>query len=340
MTMITNAIYVDGVRAAEPSSLERTFEELRRRGGVAWIALYRPDEQEMRQVADEFSLHDLAVEDTVRAHQRSKLERYDRTDFIVLRPAMIAAGRVEVGELHLFVGPNFVVSVRHAESPDLAGVRARLEADPTELGLGPTAILYAILDQLVDDYAPVVAHLLEAIDDVEDALFSGDRDVPRRIYQHIRDIIALQRAVHPLVEILEQLTGHDAMQSATEIENDQLRAHLRDVFDHVLRIAGQLDSYRDILASGLQLHTALVSQQQNEEMARMTETALRQGEQTKKVSAWAAILFTPTVVAGIYGMNFTNMPELDWFLGYPYALAIMLAAATTLYVVFKRQRWL
>ena len=338
--MITNAIYVDGVRVAAPHTLQSTFEALREGGGVAWIALYRPDEPEVRQVAEEFSLHELAVEDTIRAHQRSKLERYGDTEFIVLRPAMMSGGRVVVGELHLFVGPNFVVSVRHAESPDLASVRARMEADPEELGLGPTAILYAILDQLVDEYSPVVSHLLEAIDDVEDSLFSGERDVPRRIYDLIRDIIALQRAVHPLAGILQQLTGRLGGSSIPPEQADQLRAHLRDVLDHVLRISGQLDSFRDILSSGLQLHTALVGQQQNIEMARMTETALRQGEQTKKVSGWAAILFTPTLIAGIYGMNFTHMPELHWAFGYPLALGIMVAAAVTLYVVFKQQRWL
>lgn len=338
--MIANSIYVDGVRSAEPTSLERTFDVLRESGGVAWIALYRPDEEEVRKVAREFSLHELAVEDTIRAHQRSKIERYDDTEFIVLRPAMMREGRVEVGELHLFVGRNFVVSVRHAESPDLASVRARLEADPEELGLGPAAILYAVLDQLVDEYSPVVTHLLEAIDDVEDLLFSGDRDVPRRIYDLIRDVIALQRAVHPLDGILRQLTGRLPASGLAAAQVDQLRAHLRDVLDHVLRISGQLDSFRDILSSGLQLHTALVGQQQNIEMARMTEAALRQGEQTKKVSGWAAILFTPTVIAGIYGMNFTRMPELHWAFGYPLALGIMLAAAVTLYVIFKRQRWL
>lgn len=335
MTLINNVVYVDGMRSSSPT-LEETFETLRDTGGVAWISLYRPDESELRALAAEFSLHPLAMEDAVSAHQRSKIERYAETTFLVLRPAQVVAGRVVVGELHLFIGPNYVISVRHTDFPDLASVRRRMEAQPKELGMGPTAILYAILDQVVDDYAPVVRHLMDAIDDAEDALYSTDPAVPKRLHALIRDVILMQRAVHPADEFLAELREHHTDNPAEE----HLQAHLRDVHDHVLRVCGQVDAFRDILASGLQLHIALVGQRQNEEVAKMTEAALQQTEQSKKVSAWAAILFTPTVIAGIYGMNFAHMPELNWLLGYPFAVGIMLVAAVTLYLVFKRQRWL
>lgn len=336
MALINNVIYVDGVKAVEPASLDQTLESLRPSGGVAWIALHRPDQGEMETLASEFGLHPLAVEDAVRAHQRSKVEQYGDVTFIVLRPARIEAGRVRVGELHLFIGSDFVVSVRQDDFPDVAGVRRRMEARPEELGLGPMAILYAILDELVDEYAPVLAHLTEAVDEVEESILAQDQATSIRVYELMRDVLLLQRAVHPVAAFVEQIMS-DTIDGPA---NDQLKTHFRDVWDHALRATNQLDAFRDLLASGLQLHIALVGQRQNEEMARMTETALQQTVQSKKVSAWAAILFTPTVIAGIYGMNFTHMPELQWVAGYPFALGLMLSAAIILYVLFKRQHWL
>lgn len=336
MPLVNNVIYVDGLRAVTPASLEETFEALHDSGGVAWLALHRPDIEEMRAVAAEFNLHHLAVEDAISGMQRSKVEQYNGVTFAVLRPMRLTDGRVEAQELHLFVGPDFVISVRHGDSPDLAGVRARLEAQPAELGLGPMAIVYAVLDQLVDEYYPVMRHLMDAIDDVEDALFSSEHDVSVRMYALMRDVLTAQRVVHPIAGLIEELDSRvDADPNAAK-----LRPHYRDVLDHALRTSGQFDSFRDILASGLQLHIALVGQQQNEEMARMTQAALQQADQSKKVSAWAAILFTPTVIAGIYGMNFQRMPELGWGLGYPFALLLMLTAGVSLYFIFKRQHWL
>lgn len=337
MTVVENAIYVDGVRTQSPKTLEDTFEMLQERGGVAWIGLYRPDEAEVRAVAREFNLHDLAVEDAISAHQRSKLEHYSDSRFLVLRPARYidATEKVEFGELHLFVGVNFVVSVRHAESPDLASVRSRLEHSPELLRHGAEAILYAILDQLVDEYGPVTAGLLNDIDEIEDDLFNGEPGVSRRIYELTREVIAFQRALHPLMEILQHLFERGEQGPHTD-----LLPHLRDVLDHALRTSGQVDAFRDILQNALMLHSTLVAQAQSEEMSRMTETSLAQTEQTKKVSSWAAILFTPTLVGGIYGMNFTNMPELHWQFGYPFALGLMFATGLALYTVFKRNSWL
>jgi magnesium transporter len=207
VTIIDNAVYVDGLRSAEPQSLEQTFETLTHHGGMAWIGLYRPTAEEMAAVADEFGLHALAVEDAVSAHQRPKLERYEDNLFTVLRPAryLDSTETVEFGELHVFTGRNFVVTIRHAEMAGVGRVRRRLEGRPDLLRHGPEAVLYALLDMVVDDYAPVVAGLENDIDEIEDQLFSGDSSVSRRIYELAREVIQFQRAIHPLPEMMQQL---------------------------------------------------------------------------------------------------------------------------------------
>lgn len=338
MGIVDNAVYVDGRRTANPSSLDETFETLRERHGLAWIGLYRPSEAEIRAVADEFSLHHLAVDDAIAAHQRPKLERYDDNLFVVLRPAryLDAEERVEFGELHVFVGPDYVVTVRHAESPDVGAVRRRLEATPELLRRGPEAILYAVLDQVVDEYAPVVAGLQNDIDEIEDQLFSGDPAVSRRIYELSREVIAFQRATHPVVGILQALE-RGSEKYGVDIE---LQRNLRDVLDHSLRLAEQADSFRVLLQNALMVQATLVAQHQNEEMRRLSETSLAQGEEVKKISSWAAILFAPTLVGTIYGMNFARMPELEWVYGYPLAILAMVAMGFTLYAIFKHHRWL
>jgi magnesium transporter len=338
MGIVDNAVYVDGRRTANPSSLDETFETMRERHGLAWVGLYRPSEAEIRAVAEELSLHHLAVDDAIAAHQRPKLERYDDNLFVVLRPAryLDAEERVEFGELHVFVGPDFVVTVRHAESPDVGAVRRRLESTPELLRLGPEAILYAVLDQVVDEYAPVVAGLQNDIDEIEDQLFSGDPAVSRRIYELSREVIAFQRATHPVVGILQSLE-RGSEKYGVDIE---LQRNLRDVLDHSLRLAEQADSFRVLLQNALMVQATLVAQHQNEEMRRLSETSLAQGEEVKKISSWAAILFAPTLVGTIYGMNFERMPELGWGLGYPAAVAAMVAMGFALYLIFKRHKWL
>ena len=338
MTLVENAVYVDGRRTANPASLEETYQLLRERKGMAWIGLYRPDVDELRSVAREFELHGLAVDNAIAAHQRPKPERYGHTLFAVLRPARYLddVEKVEFGELHVFVGPDFVVTVRHAESPDLAQVRRRLEQTPELLRLGPEAVFYAILDQLVDEYGPVVAGLENDIDEIEDQLFDGDPAVSRRIYELSREVIEFQRASHPLVDMLQALQlGFDKYQ--VEVE---LQSRLRDVLDHTLRVVERADSFRALLQNALTVQTTLLGQRQNEETRRLTEASLAQNEDVKKISAWAAILFAPTLVGTIYGMNFDQMPELHWLIGYPLALLLMVGTSLTLYVVFKRRRWL
>ncbi|KQZ04986.1 transporter [Microbacterium sp. MEC084] len=332
MPIIDNAVYVAGRRIENPASLEDTFEHMRDRNGMAWIGLFRPTTEEIQKVAQEFSLHPLAVEDALSGHQRAKLERYGDTLFAVLLPARYVESRetVELGELHVFVGPDFVVTIRHAESPDLARVRKRMEAVPDLLALGPEAVLYAILDEVVDEYEPVAGGLQNDIDEIEDLLFSDDgAELSRRIYELSREVIGFQRAVDPLSTMLESLL-RGADRYGVDIE---LQRSLRDVLDHTIRIAHRLASYRAILDNALTVNSTLVTRRQ-------TETALAQNEQVKRISGWAAILFGPSIVAGVYGMNFRHMPELEWVWGYPMALALMTVTAVGLYTVFKWRKWM
>lgn len=336
--IVDNAIYRGGVRQARAVTLDQTFEALRDEGGFAWIGMYRPTDDELRAVATEFGLHPLAVEDALKGHQRPKLERSGDTLFLVLRPAryLDAPEEVEFGEVHLFIGRNFAITVRHAESPDLGRVRKRLESNPALLSLGPHAVLYAVFDQVVDEYQPVIAGLENDIDEIEDELFSGDPAVSRRIYELATEAMEFQRATTPLIEMLGQLQGGYEKYQVDE----ELQRHLRDVLDHTHRIVAKADSFRAILQNALTVQSTLVSQAQNDEVRRLTQASIEQGEQVKKISSWAAILFAPALVGTIYGMNFRFIPELDWPLGYPFALGLMLASGTVLYVVFKRRGWL
>lgn len=336
--IVDSAIYVQGRRAAEPTSLEETYAACREHRGTAWLGLYKPSQEEFSSVASEFGLHDLAVEDAVVAHQRPKLERYGQTLFMVLRPARYVdeTESVEFGEVHIFVGESFVVTVRHGESPNLGAVRERMEAEPDLLSRGPEAILYAIMDQVVDGYGPVVLGLENDIDEIETEVFGGNPEVSRRIYELSREVIEFQRATRPLTGVLDGLTagfekyGIDA----------ELQRYLRDVHDHVLQVTERVEGFRQLLENILSVNLTLASLQQNEEVKNLTQTSIAQGEQVKKISAWAAILFAPTLVGTIYGMNFEYMPELGWRFGYPFALLLMGAVCAGLYAVFKNRDWL
>jgi magnesium transporter len=344
MSVVDNAIYIDGKRAAAPSSLDRTFAELRQcpdQGrSFCWIGLLRPTPEEIEAVAQEFSLHGLAVEDTISAHQRPKVERYGDVLFVVLRPARYVdpVEVVEIGEVHLFLGPDFVITVRHAEKPDLAQVRQRLEHEPDLLDNGPYAVLYAVLDKIVDDYAPVLDGLQDDIDEIEVQVFGGDPGVSKRIYQLSREVIEFQRAVEPLSDMFDVL--RERLKEQASEADLELRRALRDVADHSTRVLERIEAFRQLLANILQVNAALVGQRQNEEMARMTQAGYEQNEQVKRISSWAAILFAPTLIASVYGMNFDQMPELHWTLGYPFAVVLMFLLGLVLYVVFKRRGWL
>jgi magnesium transporter len=336
--LVDNAIYVDGRRVAEPASIGESRDACEAHHGMAWLGFYEPTDGEFSDVAREFSLPELAVEDAIHAHQRPKIERYGDILFVVLRAARYVDSEemVEIGEIHVFIGPDFVITVRHAENPDLAVVRSRLENEPDLLRLGPAAVLYGVLDEVVDGYGPVVAGLENDIDEIETGVFGGEPDVSRRTYALTREVIDFQRAVKPLTPMLDRLrAGFDDF-----AVDPSIRELFRDVEDHVLRIEEAVEAFRQVLQNILTVNLAIVGLQQNEEMRALTESALRQNDEVKRISAWAAILFAPTLVGTVYGMNFVHMPELDWRFGYPLALALMLACSGGLYLVFKHRNWL
>lgn len=336
MTLVDAAVYRDGRRILSGSAAE-VLHEAQAFGGMAWVGLYRPDAAEMHEIAKALDLHPLAVEDTLVGHQRAKLERYGDMTFLVLQPAryMDDSETVEFGEVHIFVGPGYVITVRHAENPNLAAVRHQLEAHPQVLALGPFAVVWAVCDDIIDQYLPVVKGIENDIDEIEDALFSGDPAVSKRIFGLQREVIDLQHATTPLVPMLDELQ-HIVMEHTGEPEAPAFR----DVDDHARRVVEKVEAFRITLGSALTVHATMVEQENNEAMRRMAEFGLQQNEQVKKVSGWAAILFAPTLVGTIYGMNFHYMPELNWVFGYPMALGLMLATSLTLYFVFKGKGWL
>ncbi len=321
--IVDNAIYVDGRRSETPDSLEQAHEACRERDGFAWIGLYEPSEEEFESVAGEFDLHELAVEDAVTAHQRPKIERYGDSVFVVLKSARYIdeTETVEFGEIHAFVGPDFIITVRHGKASELHEARERLENEPDLLRRGPSAVLYAIMDQVVDDYAPVSEGLETDIDEIEAEVFGGNAAVSRRIYALSREVIGFRRATHPLNGVLERLIEGEVYDLDPELQR-----YLRDVQDHALRITEQVEAFRELLSNILSVNLTLVGLNQNDEV--------------KKISAWAAILFAPTLIASVYGMNFEVMPELSWMLGYPFALALMVLTTVLLHRIFKKAGWL
>jgi magnesium transporter len=322
--IVDNAIYVDGRRAAEqPSSLQETYEVLRQLHGVAWIDLYKPTQEEFESVAQELELPTRVVEDAIKAQQRPKLVRYGDSLFVVLKTAryLDEPEKVEFSEVHVLVGKDFVVTVRHGEIPALDEVRRQLEGEPALLRQGPEAILHAILDQIVDDYEPVLEGLGTDIQEVESEVFGGMAGVSQRIYQLSRELVEFQRATSPLARALERVAESD--------EHDidpKVRSYLRDLHDRVLRVTEPTEGFRDMLSDILVVNLTLIS--------------VRQNDQTKKISAWAAILIVPTIITGIYGMNFEYIPELSWWFGYPLALALMVSISVGLYAIFKHVEWL
>ena len=277
----------------------------------------------MGSVAAAFGLHELAVEDAEHAHQRPKLEDYEDSFFVVLRPARYddAAEEVEFGEIHLFIGGAYLIAVRHGAASELGPARQRLEARPDLLRLGPAAAAWAIVDQVVDDYAPVVDGLETDIEEVEQQIFTQGADPTERIYRLKREVIEFHRAASPLLGPLEQLE-----RGAFPRVDERLRSFFRDVADHARRIDEQVMGQRELLTSVLEANLALQS--------------VRQNEVVRQISAWAAIIAVPTFIAGVYGMNFEHMPELDSPIGYPLALAVMAVCVFVLHGFFRRIHWL
>jgi len=228
------------------------------------------------------------------------------------------------------------VTVRHGEASALDRVRRRLESQPELLKRGPETILYAIMDRVVDDYAPVVAGLENDVDEIETEVFSGNAGVSRRIYELSREVIEFQRATGPLTSIVGSLSAGFGESGV----DPELQRYLRDVQDHAVRVQERVAGFRELLQNILSVNLTLVGLSQNEEVKALTEVSIAQNNEVKRISAWAAILFAPTLVGTIYGMNFNHMPELHWFFGYPFALVLMVMVSVTLYLVFKHSGWL
>jgi magnesium transporter len=322
--IINCAAYIGGVRAEEVQ-VDAIVDALRKGDRFVWLGLYEPDVDLLRRVQQQFNLHDLAVEDAYNAHQRPKLEQYDNSLFIVLRTAQHVGNppRLVFGETHVFVGTNYIVTVRHGSLQSHVGLRARCECTPHLLAKGPGYVLYALMDFIVDQFSPIVQRIEEAVQEIEEEILDGNvtGESTARIYRLKRDLLALRRTVAPLVEVCNRLMRFDVPQIP-----DDTRVYFRDVYDHVLRLNETIDAQRELLTTALEAKLSLMSVAQNEHM--------------KRLAAWAAMIAVPTMIAGIYGMNFQHMPELNWSYGYPLSLLTMAAACTGLYAGFKRSGWL
>lgn len=326
------AIYRDGHRTEGPEDLSAALDEARAAGGFMWIGLYEPSEREFDLVTQEFALHPLAVEDALKAHQRPKLEVYDDSLFMVLKPVVYEqeSDTVSAGEVMVFIGDGFVVTVRHGEGSPLAAVRHRLEEDPEMLAKGPTAVLYAIADATVDHYLEVATELQTDLEELEAEVFQpergGTRHTASRVYTFKRQILEFRRATVPLAVPLTRLAGTGALGIAVPFVHEKARPFFRDVNDHLARVNESVEGLDRLVSDILSAHLAQMSVRQNDDM--------------RKISAWAAMAAIPTMMAGIYGMNFDHMPELHWLWSYPAVILLMAALEVLLYRTFKRRGWL
>lgn len=331
-SVVNCVTYQDGVRVPVGGDLVDAVERVRKKDdGFVWLGLHEPTNQEFAGIAELFDLHPLAVEDAVEAHQRPKVERYGETLFAVFKTVCYVEHEeltatsevVNTGEIMVFVGSDFVITVRHGRHGSLGPLREGLEADPQQLAKGPAAVLHAIADHVVDDYLNVTDSVQADIDQVETDVFAenGARADPGRIYQLKRELLELKRAVVPLGRPLEDLATRPM-----RVVGPEIQAYFRDVSDHLLRAKEQIASFDELLNSILQAHLAQVTVAQNEDM--------------RKITAWAAVIAVPTMVCGVYGMNFDNMPELHWRFGYPLVLGVISAACLALYRGFRRNGWL
>ena len=323
MAAIVNCVAYRKGRKLGDVALGDISEILREPDTFVWLGLHEPGLPLLREAQREFGLHELAVEDALNAHQRPKLEAYGDSLFIVLNTAQLAGDEVLVGETHLFVGPQYVVSVRHGASNTYAPVRERCEQDPHGLANGPGYVLYAVMDFIVDHYIPIDARLQETFEEVEQAIFRDefDRGTIARLYHLKRQVLRLRNGVNPIGEICGQLIrlhGH--------LVPRELRVYFRDVEDHANRLLSDLDMVREMLTAAVQVHLALVT--------------VRQNEVVKQLAGWGAILAIPTVVFSLYGMNFAVMPELKWQFGYPALLAATTAACLLLWRRLHKAGWI
>ncbi|MET8170723.1 magnesium and cobalt transport protein CorA [Streptomyces sp. NPDC057456] len=331
------AVYRDGSRVAytQPPTPQEAMRRVRRDGGFVWIGLHEPTEAEFAGIASEFGLHPLAVEDAVQAHQRPKLERYDDSLFTVFKTIhyiehdRLTANSevVETGEVMCFTGKDFFITVRHGGQGSLRALRHRLQDDPELLAKGPSAVLHAIADHVVDGYIAVADAVQDDIDEVETEVFSpGRKGTPRgtdagRIYQLKREVLEFKRAVSPLLRPMQLLS-----ERPMRLVDPDIQKYFRDVADHLARVQEQVIGFDELLNSILQANLAQASVAQNEDM--------------RKITSWAAIIAVPTMVCGVYGMNFDYMPELHWKFGYPVVMSAMVALCVGIHRTLKRNGWL
>jgi magnesium transporter len=325
------AVYVDGERLEGRWTHADAIEEVRRRGsGFVWIGLHEPDEDQINGIADTFGLHELAVEDAVHAHQRPKLERYDDILFMVLKTVRYVANEtlsanseiVESGELMCFLGRDFVITVRHGKHAGLAKVRRELENDPEQLALGPASVLHGIADHVVDSYLEVTEAIQVDIDTMEAEVFAPRTKIEaEHIYLMKREVLELRHAVMPLAKPLQRLA-----EGYTPMVPEEVRSYFRNVDDHLTTVSERVASFDELLTTLVDATLAKITLQQNTDM--------------RKISAWVAIISTPTMIAGIYGMNFDHMPETKWVFGYPTTLLVMVACCVVLFKIFRKNKWL
>ncbi|MFL5900657.1 MAG: magnesium/cobalt transporter CorA [Solirubrobacterales bacterium] len=319
--IVDRAVYEHGRRRSGDLTLEQARAASHGKDSFAWLGVFEPPAEEFEEIARQFDLHELAVEDAVKADQRPKVELYGETLLIVVKTVSHPEAGIELGELLVFVNPAFIITVRHGDG-GLSGVRERVERRPDLLAHGTGVVLYAILDHVVDGYGEVAQTIDGEIQDVEREVFSAERTNPaEQIYRLEREVLDLYRAVAPLSEAVDEISA-----GRFEAVPEELHEYLRDVHDHLRRVAGRIAGFRELLGSALQ--------------ANLTQVSVRQNEDMRKISAWVAIIAVPTMVAGIYGMNFDNMPELHWRYGYPSVLVFIALICLVLYRRFRRAGWL
>jgi len=325
--IVDSALYRKGQRVEVdcfPHEFDKFRAEATDEGDFVWVGLYKPSESELGDVAKAFGLHPLAVEDALKAHQRPKLERYQGSLFLTLKTLWYvdADDAVETGEINVFAGHDFVVTVRHGRGSELHSARARLESSEKILDHGPGAVIYAVCDSVVDGYGVVLDELQVDVDEIESSVFSPERtNDSNRIYVLKREIAEARRAVLPLRDPMRRFA-----EGLVDRVDPEAGPFFRDVLDHLNQAADAIDTLDSLLSTAFDAHLARITVQQNDDM--------------RKISAGAALVVVPTLIAGIYGMNFKYMPELNWYLGYPFALVLMVAASIGLLLLFKKSGWL
>ncbi len=321
--IVNSAAYADGKRIADVDIFD-VSGVLKEENQFVWIGLHEPSEEILNRVQNEFNLHELAVEDAHRAHQRPKVEQYADSIFVVLRTAQMNQDhRIDFGETHFFVGNNFIVVVRHGSNVPYTEVRTRCEATPEQMKKGQGFVLYAVMDFIVDRYFPVVHELEQELESIEAKIFKEKptRETTENIYDLKRELLEVKRAVSPLVDICNRL-----MRVEIKCISEETRPYFRDVYDHAVRINEMIDNTRELLNSAMEANFSLIS--------------ISQSDVSKKFSGWAAIIAVPTMVAGFYGMNFKFMPELDWHYGYYTVIFLTLCVCAALYYFLRRSGWL